>query len=104
VVVVESKGAIRVVNLGGRVLYISTGPLAQLTPLEMGVYPRVGVETAPGRILRMVEWICRLPDKIQKTSRGLREDEEMPGEDRGRFERNEASYQESWSRLIIPTR
>jgi len=47
VVVVEVKGAIRVVNLGGRVLYISTEPLAQLTPLEMGVYPRSGLRLHP---------------------------------------------------------
>lgn len=51
-VVVEVKGAIRVVNLGGRVLYISTEPLAQLTPLEMGVYPRLGLKLHP------VEYRC----------------------------------------------
>lgn len=42
VVVVEVRGAINVENLGGTVLYIFTEPLAQLTPLEMGVYPRLG--------------------------------------------------------------
>ena len=48
VVVVRVKGAIKVIDLGGAVLYISSGPVAQLTPLR---WVCVGgwVEIAPGR-------------------------------------------------------
>ena len=48
VVVVRVKGAIRVVDPGGAVLYIFTRPVAQLTPLEMDVHPRL--EIAPGHV------------------------------------------------------
>lgn len=41
VVVVGVKGAIKVVNTGGIVLYIFTEPLVQLTPPRMGVNPRL---------------------------------------------------------------
>jgi len=40
VVVVRVKREIKVVNPGGRDLYIFTEPLAQLTPLEMGYTSR----------------------------------------------------------------
>ena len=47
VVVVRVKEAIKVIDLGGAVLYISSGPVAQLTPLR---WVCVGgwVEIAPG--------------------------------------------------------
>ena len=35
VVVVRGKGAIKLVDLGGAILYIFTVPVTQLTPLEM---------------------------------------------------------------------
>ena len=52
-VVVAVKGARNVVNLGAADLYISTEPLAQLTPPAMGVYPGL-VGIAPGRISTLV--------------------------------------------------
>jgi hypothetical protein len=89
VVVVRVRGAIKVANLGGTVLYISTELVAQLIPQETNVYPRVGI--TPSRVLRLLEGVSRRPHEILEVDRGLREDEEMLGEARDRFERSKAS-------------
>jgi len=89
VVVVEEREVIKVVNLGGTVLYIFTEPLAQLNPLEMGVYPRLGryckrsnLETG-----RRCIWVTTRGLAVKRGSRGY---EEMLSEARDRSERNEA--------------
>ena len=52
-VVVRVKGAIRMVSLGGTILYIFTEPVGRLTPLKTDVYP--GFEIAPGRFWRLLK-------------------------------------------------
>jgi len=49
VVVVRVKGAIRVVSLGGTVLYIFAGPVGRLTPLKTDVYPRLRLHPVDSR-------------------------------------------------------
>ena len=95
VVVVGVEGAIKVVNLGGKVLYILTEPLAQLTPLEMVVYPRPKLRLHPVEYRGLVEGVSRRPHEILAMKRCSREDEEMVGGAGDRFERNEASRRKS---------
>lgn len=65
------------------------GTACRANPSGDGCISKAEVEIAPGRISRLVGGISRLPHEIQETGQCLREDEEMPGGARDRFERNE---------------
>ena len=72
VVVVKVRGAIGVINLGGTVLYISTGPVAQLSPLDMGVYPGLEILRYCLQVCNWLEGVSRRAQEILEANQVLR--------------------------------
>ena len=68
VVVVRAKGTIKVVDLGGVVLYIFTVPAARLTALEMRVGLRLHPDEA-GDSLKRVQATTRDPEGTSSLER-----------------------------------
>ena len=105
-VVVAVRGARNVVNPGGAVLYISTEPLAQLTPLEMA-YIQGWVGIVAGRIPTLVD---KYSDRYTRPKRWIEGEQRMkrywakPETKSREAGQVYASRRERRSRLIMPTR
>ena len=94
------------VDLGGEILYISMGPVAQLIHLKVGV--RRGLEFRPfetGDHLKAYQGDHTNPGGEPRLEGRQKEGEETLGEARDRFETDETDARrlESWIRLISPT-